>query len=54
MQTGHVQMISAAKYRELQGDARDGPELWARKDTERGPVELIEDRECEDETELCA
>lgn len=49
-------MVLAPDDGDLQGEAGDGPELWAREVTEWGPVELVENGEsnCEANLEACA
>lgn len=44
-----IEMISTAENGNLQGNAGDGPEFWAREDAERGPIQIITDQKDEGE-----
>jgi hypothetical protein len=45
-------MNSAPDDRNLQGNAGDGPELWAREVAEWRPIEVVEDGESNGEADL--
>lgn len=43
MQSSDVEVSVSAKYRELRGNTRDGPEFWTRKPPQGRVAELIDD-----------